>query len=119
MTVFGEVQQPTTSMALIVQLLSIVFLACILLMLTGDFLLDRIGVWGERIREFKVQYPFGLLLIGFIANQIAASISTTGAFEIYVGEELVWSKLETGQLPTRDILLDSVRRLLPVTLPHA
>eukprot|EP00633_Aureoumbra_lagunensis_P000234 CAMPEP_0197287694 /NCGR_PEP_ID=MMETSP0890-20130614/4309_1 /TAXON_ID=44058 ORGANISM="Aureoumbra lagunensis, Strain CCMP1510" /NCGR_SAMPLE_ID=MMETSP0890 /ASSEMBLY_ACC=CAM_ASM_000533 /LENGTH=84 /DNA_ID=CAMNT_0042757667 /DNA_START=756 /DNA_END=1010 /DNA_ORIENTATION=- len=36
----------------------------------------------------------------WIMNNLAAQLVATGAFEIYVDDNLVFSKLETGRLPT-------------------
>lgn len=40
----------------------------------------------------------------FIGNQLSASMISTGAFEIYVNENLEFSKLNSGRMPDlRDI----------------
>jgi len=46
-------------------------------------------------------YGFLTFMLG---NNIQSSLNTTGAFEIYVDGELIWSKLETGKMPNMDVL---------------
>lgn len=38
--------------------------------------------------------------VGFALNMVASVISQTGAFEVYVDDTLVYSKLQTGEVPT-------------------
>lgn len=39
----------------------------------------------------------------FLANTLAASMTATGAFEVLYGEEVVFSKLAMGRMPTGDV----------------
>jgi hypothetical protein len=40
----------------------------------------------------------------FIGNTMAQNVVATGAFEIYVNENLEFSKLNSGQMPTQNDL---------------
>eukprot|EP00055_Hartaetosiga_balthica_P001486 m.138379 g.138379 ORF g.138379 m.138379 type:complete len:81 (-) comp14373_c0_seq1:485-727(-) len=44
----------------------------------------------------------------FLARTIATNLSATGAFEIFVDGELVWSKLETGRVPQWNQILEAL-----------
>ena len=50
----------------------------------------------DQIRENK--FAAGIL-VWFIGNAITSGLTNTGAFEIYKGQDLVWSTLEEGGLP--------------------
>lgn len=57
--------------------------------------------WFEAMMENKMS-TFAFVLL---ANTLAASLTATGAFEVRYGEELVFSKLASGHMPTGDELL--------------
>ena len=46
----------------------------------------------------------------YVINLIGSNLLSTGAFEVYVGDELVWSKLETGTLPDYQYLLQEITK---------
>jgi selT/selW/selH-like putative selenoprotein len=46
-------------------------------------------------------YGFGVFFLG---NNIQASLLSTGAFEMYLDGQLVYSKLATGGMPTLQII---------------
>lgn len=43
-----------------------------------------------------------VVLIGgyFLLNMLQGAVSSTGAFEVYLGDTLLFSKLRTGRMPT-------------------
>ena len=51
----------------------------------------------KSIQESKWMYSIGAFFIG---SQISAGLLQTGAFEIYINDELAFSKLETGRQVT-------------------
>ena len=51
---------------------------------------------------------FGIV---WMANNVAAQMVATGAFEIVVNGELVFSKLQTGRLPSAAEIVDGMARL--------
>ena len=42
-------------------------------------------------------------------NVLGTNMLNTGAFEVTVNDELVHSKLETGQMPSMDMILNAIR----------
>lgn len=64
----------------------------------GDTLLPVFGLPVpqalKEMQESKWSYVIGAFFIG---NGLATSLRSTGAFEIYVDDTLVYSKLETGE----------------------
>lgn len=49
----------------------------------------------------KVQFCIGAFFLG---NNIQGGLLQTGAFEVTVNNELVFSKIETGEMPTLPML---------------
>lgn len=52
---------------------------------------------------------FACLMVFFLANMVETQLISTGAFEVSVGGDLVWSKLEKGRVP-------QPRELIPLIL---
>ncbi|XP_074602646.1 thioredoxin reductase-like selenoprotein T1b [Brevipalpus obovatus] len=50
----------------------------------------------------------GCLLIFFITNTLEANLMSSGAFEIFLNGKQIWSKLETGRVPSHQELLRMV-----------
>jgi len=42
---------------------------------------------------------YGCLLAFFLSGMVETQLISTGAFEIYLNQEQVWSKIETGRVP--------------------
>ncbi|AAZ11202.1 hypothetical protein, conserved [Trypanosoma brucei gambiense DAL972] len=47
---------------------------------------------------------------GFMMNMVASSLLQSGAFEVYLNGSLIYSKLETGAVPTAETLADHILR---------
>lgn len=55
------------------------------------------------------------LFILFLGNTIESSMTSTGAFEIYFNDIPVWSKIETGRMPSAPELLQAVDRQMQLS----
>mmetsp|Transcript_16749 Transcript_16749/g.67582 ORF Transcript_16749/g.67582 Transcript_16749/m.67582 type:complete len:116 (-) Transcript_16749:514-861(-) len=87
-------------------------MACVVLMLGGDKVFQLLGMpqapgWVATLNENKMM-TFAAV---WMANNVAAQMVATGAFEIYVDDRLVFSKLETGRLPTASDIIKGLARL--------
>ncbi|XP_064394251.1 selenoprotein T2-like [Halichondria panicea] len=82
--------------------LFIVRMAVVLLLLAGPGVLQSIGIqnppWIYTWAHENKMTTF--LVIFIIGGQIENQLLSTGAFEVSLNDELVWSKLETGRLPS-------------------
>jgi thioredoxin reductase-like selenoprotein T len=96
--VTGAEYPPSPEKALLSQVLSFLSMGFILTVAVGDLVLPLIGMpipdTLKTIQENKMMCCIGAQLI---VGGFAASLTATGAFEIYVDDVLVFSKLETGQ----------------------
>lgn len=57
---------------------------------------------------------YACMMAFFVGNAIENTLVSTGAFEIYLADEKLWSKLETGRIPSQGELyhlLEQVTRL--------
>ena len=48
----------------------------------------------------------------YVINLIGSNLLSTGAFEVYIQDELVWSKIETGRLPDHKYLLQEIAKMI-------
>mmetsp|Transcript_25280 Transcript_25280/g.81759 ORF Transcript_25280/g.81759 Transcript_25280/m.81759 type:complete len:107 (-) Transcript_25280:133-453(-) len=79
-------------------------------MLLGDKVFSFFGVtqippWFQTITDNKLM-TFAAV---WVANNLAAQTVATGAFEIYLDDTLVFSKLNTGRLPTASDILNTFK----------
>ena len=74
-------------------------------MMFGESICGQLGVpvpqFYYTIQQKKFLVGMGIFFLG---NQLQASLLSTGAFEIFVNDALVFSKLESGSLPTLNLL---------------
>lgn len=63
----------------------------------------------EWIRDNKV---FFCLFAFFVSNFLETQLLSTGAFEVYVNGARVWSKLESGHVPSVPELVDAIESQL-------
>ena len=78
-------------------------------MLTGNKVFELFGVpvpaWYTGLQENKMMTMVGIFFLG---NMIESSLLSSGAFEMSVNGETVWSKLDTGYLPSLEHLISLV-----------
>ena len=81
------------------------------LMIGGEGVFRLFGAptpnWYGGFKENKM-FAFGCV---WMANNIAAGMVATGAFEIVVGDRTIYSKLETGRLPNAKDVIDGLKRV--------
>jgi selT/selW/selH-like putative selenoprotein len=63
-----------------------------------------------RVNAFIQQHQAVLTIALFSANIVAGQLMTTGAFEVWMEGEKVWSKLERGTVPTTQWMVEEVRK---------
>jgi len=69
------------------------------------------GIWSWLVTN-KV---YGCMLVFFITGMVETNLISTGAFEIYLNNEQVWSKITSGRIPDPGELfniIDSRRQTL-------
>jgi selT/selW/selH-like putative selenoprotein len=48
------------------------------------------------------------LMLFLLSNSIESMLTSTGAFEIYLGDEKIWSKIESGRVPSPPELFQAI-----------
>lgn len=62
------------------------------------------------IREMNNNKPAMFMML-FVINSMGNSLSATGAFEIYLNDRLVFSKLQMGRFPNGPDLISALEQL--------
>merc|ERR1711892_950641 len=55
---------------------------------------------------------YSCLMTFFLANMVETQLISTGAFEVSLGGQMVWSKLEEGRIPQPQELLSKMDSIL-------
>jgi len=78
----------------------------LLVLMTGNKAFDLFGVpvpqWYTSLQENKIMTMVGIFFMG---NMVESSMLSSGAFEVTVNGEPVWSKIEMGYLPSLEHLI--------------
>jgi len=61
--------------------------------------------WYNSLQDNKM---FSMIGLFFVGNMVEQSLLSTGAFEVVVNGEPVWSKIETGYLPSLEHLISLI-----------
>jgi selT/selW/selH-like putative selenoprotein len=74
--------------------------AVMIFVMMGDSILGYLNIavptWYEQVKEKRWLLSIGCFFIG---NMISQNLLSTGAFEIYLDDVEVFSKLKTGRMP--------------------
>lgn len=120
----GENYLPHPIYRYIASFLSVFKLALIGLVIAGKDPFTPFGVetpglwiWGQ---ENKI---YACMMVFFFSNMIENQLMSTGAFEISLNDVPVWSKLESGHLPSMQQLVQILENEMKMnvhmdTLPH-
>eukprot|EP01035_Chromulina_nebulosa_P055156 gene55156-75576_t len=96
---------PSPLSILISQVATMIWIVGIILLLCGDLIFRTLNIPMPKIiqdiNNNKV-LCFGIL---FVVNSLGNSQLATGAFEMYLNDELIYSKLATGRLPSGEEVL--------------
>ena len=96
----GQTHPPTAMGELIGAVTQIVWFGGIALLLGGSQIFSMLNIKEPEWYEW-MKANTGTCFIGlFIMNNFGSTMMTTGAFEVYLNDELIYSKLQTGRMPT-------------------
>eukprot|EP00742_Colponemidia_sp_Colp-10_P004130 GILJ01004408.1.p1 GENE.GILJ01004408.1~~GILJ01004408.1.p1 ORF type:complete len:111 (+),score=20.39 GILJ01004408.1:420-752(+) len=75
--------------------------------------------WLTSVQESKMMTAVSIFFLG---NFINGQLMSTGAFEITLNDHLVWSKIQTGKMPTLEVILNALAaqgvEVLPPPVPR-
>jgi len=117
----GSEYPPPPLNQLLVRILTAVQFVCWGLIFFGDKVFQMLGMaspeWYASVKENKTMSAVGVFFLG---NMIAGNLISTGAFELTYGTETVWSKLQTGGMPTIEHIVSELQRIgVDVAMPSA
>jgi len=78
------------------------------ILLIGLVLLGDPSMLPEGVRENKMAAVMGIF---FGASMLSSAFTKTNAFEIYVGKDLVFSKLQTERMPNMQDLVKGFKKV--------
>jgi len=99
-SISGGVYPPPQYAILIANLASYLWTLGIIFIVGGSQILKALGIPENELTKWINENKMGAFIGIFIINNIANSLLATGAFEVYVGDELIFSRLETHRFPS-------------------
>ncbi|CAO4383911.1 unnamed protein product [Caenorhabditis nigoni] len=101
MPVEGANFAPVLWKAYVAQAVSVFKLLLLATILTGSNPLAWIGLgYPGLLRHAHENKMSSCMLVFMLGNLAEQSLISTGAFEVYLGNEQIWSKIESGRVPS-------------------
>lgn len=100
MEVVGENYPPPPVRATLARILSFVKMALLICLLFGQNPFVLLNIPTPSAYSWALQNKmYACLMVFFFSNSLESYLISTGAFEIFVNDIQLWSKLQTGRLP--------------------
>jgi len=97
----GDHFPPPTTYQYVAQFLGFAKLGIILMIIAGQNPFAAMNMETPNIYGWALQNKlYACMMLFFISNAIEGQLISTGAFEISFNDVPVWSKLETGRIPS-------------------
>lgn len=116
--IYGDLYPPPRHAVLIATLVGYIWFLGVVVLLGGNYICSLLGIPEPPILKTIMENRMPLFIILFFANSMGNSMLSTGAFEVYLGDELIFSKLAERRFPNVQVSVrpctdDSIyRRLL-------
>ena len=108
-SIHGANYIPSNHAVMIANVTSFLWIAGIALLLAGDMIFQTLNIPEPEpykwMKNNKIMVFIGL----FIMNNVGNGMMRTGAFEIYVNDVLIYSKLQTGHLPNANDIATALK----------
>uniref|UniRef100_A0A1I7U757 SelT-like protein n=1 Tax=Caenorhabditis tropicalis TaxID=1561998 RepID=A0A1I7U757_9PELO len=86
-----------------VQSIGLIKIILLILIMTGSNPFESIGFgYPYLLQHAHMNKLSSGMLVYMIGNMIESSLLSTGAFEIFIGGEQIWSKMESGRVPSQE-----------------
>ncbi|CAD6187430.1 unnamed protein product [Caenorhabditis auriculariae] len=109
MQIEGANYPPAGYKAYLAQALNIVKMAMFAVILTGSNPFATFGFGYPAFLQYLHGNKFSMCMFVFmLGNLVEGSLMSTGAFEIYLGNEQIWSKLDSGRVPSAPELIQLI-----------
>ncbi|VDK69240.1 unnamed protein product [Litomosoides sigmodontis] len=101
MKINGANHSPKAWKNALAQIIGLGKIVLIALIVMGQDPFASLGQPTPRIFSWAISNKISSCMMLFLlSNTIESSLMSTGAFEIYLGDEQIWSKLESGRMPS-------------------
>ena len=108
--IIGENHPPPPLKALLSKMFSFIKMGLLICLLFGQNPFPYLNYPTPRIFSWALQNKmYACLMIFFFSNTIESYLISTGAFEISVNNIPLWSKLETGRVPSTDEFIQTIK----------
>ncbi|VDK62408.1 unnamed protein product [Onchocerca ochengi] len=109
MKIDGANYSPKAWKSILAQIIGLGKIVFIVLIVMGQDPFASIGQPTPRIFAWALSNKVSSCMMLFLlSNTIESSLMSTGAFEIYLGDEQIWSKLESGRVPSPSELVQII-----------
>ncbi|CAF1395316.1 unnamed protein product [Adineta steineri] len=114
MAVIGENYPPPSLRAFLARILSMLKMGLLVCLLFGQNPFSLLSIPTPRIFHWALNNKmYACLMIFFLSNSLESYLVSTGAFEIIVDDVPLWSKLETGRLPSSNEFIQMLQPFNP------
>lgn len=86
-------------------------MAVLILLFAGGLVFKTLGMEEPEWYKSMAENKLGTFATVFLANAVVGSMTATGAFEVTLDGELVFSKLQSGRMPTADDIMARLTEL--------
>lgn len=91
------------------QIVGVAKIGLIAIVITGSNPFEYIGFGYPQILQTAHYNRFSYsLLVFMIGNLFESTLSSTGAFEIFLGDKQIWSKISKERVPTQEEFLNLI-----------
>ncbi|CAF1091937.1 unnamed protein product [Adineta ricciae] len=114
MAVVGENYPPQPLKAFLARLVSMIKMALLVCLLFGQNPFTLLRIPTPRVYSWALQNKmYACLMIFFLSNSIESYLIATGAFEITVDDVPLWSKIDTGRIPSSNEFVQMLQTFNP------
>ena len=108
--VTGDNYPPSQQQVIIAQVAQVVWFVGLAIVFAGDTILKTLG-FKELPQMYQQAKENKMILLGglWFLNNWGNTQLSTGAFEIYLDDKLIFSKLDSGRVPTGELILQLLR----------
>jgi selT/selW/selH-like putative selenoprotein len=114
--IVGDNYPPPVLRSAFAQALGILKFILIGLVVTGYNPFPTLNIQTPNIYSWAIENKvYACLMLFFIANAVEGQLVSTGAFEILFNDVPIWSKLETGRIPSPSEMVQMIENNLQYT----
>lgn len=109
MEIQGSNYPPTPFKSYLAQFINVAKIALIAIIVTGSNPFAALGMQVPAVLQWAQSNKLSAcMMIFLLSNMVEGTLMSTGAFEIFLGERQLWSKLESGRVPAPGELIQMI-----------